>query len=142
MAKRTASAVWQGGLKGGKGTLRLERANFEASYSFPSRFEEGAGLSPEDLIAAAHAGCYSMAFSAGLEKAGFTPDSVDTSAAVELNTVDGAPTINKITLTTVARVPNIDEAEFQRQAEEAKKNCPVSRLYKGAEITLNARLQS
>ncbi|HUP90389.1 MAG TPA: OsmC family protein [Longimicrobiales bacterium] len=142
MAKRSASAVWQGGLKGGKGTMRMPRGNFEAPYSFPSRFEEGSGLSPEDLIAAAHAGCFSMAFSAALEKAGFTADNVETTANVELNTVDGSPTINKITLDCVAKVPNIDEATFQQQAADAKKNCPVSRLYKGAEITLNAKLQS
>jgi osmotically inducible protein OsmC len=142
MAKRSASAVWQGGLKGGSGKLRMERANFEAPYSFPSRFEEGSGLSPEDLIAAAHAGCFSMAFSAALEKANHTPQSVETTAEVQLNTVNGAPTIDKITLTTVGNVPGIDDAEFQRIAEDAKKNCPVSRLYQGAEITVNARLQS
>lgn len=141
MAKRTASAVWEGGLKGGKGTMRMPRGGFEAPYSFPSRFEEGAGMSPEDLVAAAHAACYSMALSAGLEKAGFTPESVETTSNVELNMVDGAPTINKIHLETVARIPNIDDAKFQQQAEDAKKNCPVSRLYKGAEITLTARLE-
>ena len=97
-------------------------------------------MSPEDLIAAAHAGCFSMAFSAGLEKAGFTPESVQTTATVTLEPVNGAPTIHRIDLETVARVPNIDEAEFQKQAEDAKANCPVSRLYKGAEIKLNAKL--
>lgn len=142
MAKRSASAVWQGGLKGGKGTMRMPRGNFEAPYSFPSRFEEGSGMSPEDLVAAAHASCFSMAFSAGLEKAGFTAESVDTTANVELNMIDGAPTIDKITLDCVASVPNIDEATFQQQAAEAGKNCPVSRLFKGAEIKVNAKLQS
>lgn len=141
MPNREASAVWQGGLKGGKGTLNVSRARFEAPYSFPSRFEEGSGLSPEDLIAAAHAGCYSMAFSAGLEKAGFTPESVTTTARVTLEPVDGAPTISKIHLDTRGRVPGIDEAAFQQQAEDAKKNCPVSRLYKGAQITLKATLE-
>lgn len=141
MPKRNASAVWHGGLKGGKGTLNVSRAGFEAPYSFPSRFEEGTGLSPEDLIAAAHAGCYSMAFSAGLEKAGFVPDRVETTATVTLEPVDGAPTISKILLETRGKVAGIDEATFQQQAEDAKKNCPVSRLYKGAEITLNARLE-
>ena len=140
MPKRSASAVWQGGLKAGNGTLKVPRGNFEAPYSFPSRFEEGSGLSPEDLIGAAHAGCFSMAFAAGLEKAGFTPSSVETTATVSLEPVDGAMTINKIHLDTSARVPNIDESAFQQQAEEAKKNCPVLRLYKGAEITVTAKL--
>jgi osmotically inducible protein OsmC len=141
MPKRDANAVWYGGLKAGKGTLNVARAGFEAPYSFASRFEEGAGLSPEDLIAAAHAGCYSMAFSAGLEKAGFTPDRVETSATVTLEFIDGAPTISRILLDTHAHVPGIDDATFQQQAEDAKKNCPVSRLYEGAEITLNAKLE-
>ncbi|MGQ0813804.1 MAG: OsmC family protein [Gemmatimonadota bacterium] len=141
MAKRTAGAVWQGGLKGGKGTMKMPRANFEAPYTFASRFEEGSGLSPEDMIAAAHAACFSMAFAGALEKAGFPPDSVHTTAAVSVETVAGAPTINRINLDTAAKVPNIDEPAFQKHAEDAKKNCPVSRLYKGAEITLTARLQ-
>ena len=140
MPKRSASAEWKGGLKGGKGTMNVTRANFETPYSFPSRFEEGQGMSPEDLIAAAHAGCFSMAFSAGLEKAGFTPESVQTTATAHLDMIDGAPTIARIELDTTARVPNIDEAEFQKQAEQAKANCPVSRLYKGAEIKLTAKL--
>lgn len=141
MSERSASARWNGGLKAGNGAMKIPRGNIEVPYSFPSRFEEGAGLSPEDLIAAAHAGCFSMAFSADLEKAGFSPDSVETTATVTLEPVDGAPTISRILLDTVARVPNIDEAAFQTHAEAAKKNCPVSRLYKGAQITLNARLQ-
>src|SRR5512141_1203718 len=129
MPKRNASAVWHGGLKSGKGTLNVARAGFEAPYTFPSRFEEGKGLSPEDLIAAAHAGCFSMALSAGLEKAGFTADRVETTATVTLETVDGAPTISKIVLDTHAHVPEIDAQTFQQQAADAKKNCPVSRLY-------------
>lgn len=141
MPKRTASAVWNGGLKAGNGTMKMPRGNFEAPYTFPSRFEEGSGLSPEDLIGAAHAGCFSMAFAADLEKAGFTPTSVETTATVSLETVDGKPTINKIHLDTTARVPNIDDAAFQKQAEGSKQNCPVSRLYKGAEITVTAKLQ-
>lgn len=140
MPNREASAEWQGGLKGGKGTLNVSRAGFQAPYSFPSRFEEGTGLSPEDLIGAAHAGCFSMAFAAGLEKAGYTPDRVATTARVTLEFIDGAATISKIHLDTHARVPGIEDAAFQQQAEEAKKNCPVSRLYKGAEISLKAAL--
>lgn len=141
MPKRTANAVWNGGLKSGNGSLKMPRGNFEAPYSFSSRFEEGSGLSPEDLIAAAHAACFSMAFAADLEKAGFVPNSVETTATVNLEPVDGAPTINKIHLETTARVPNLDESAFQQHAEQAKKNCPVSRLYKGAEISVTAKLQ-
>ena len=140
MPKRSASAEWNGGLKGGKGKINVTRANFETPYSFPSSFEEGQGMSPEDFIAAAIAGCFSMALSAGLEKAGYVPDSVKTTATAALEMVDGAPTINRIDLETTARVPKIDASTFQKQAEDAKANCPVSRLYKGAEIRLNARL--
>jgi osmotically inducible protein OsmC len=141
MPERKAGAVWKGGLKGGNGTLKVPRANFEAPYSFGSRFEEAQGMSPEDLVAAAHAACYSMALSAALEKEGFTPDQVETTAKVTLESVDGAPTISKIHLDTNARVPNIAQDAFQKTAEAAKNNCPVSRLYKGAAITLSAKLQ-
>ena len=141
MAKRTAGAVWEGSLKGGKGTLNVSRANFETPYSFGSRFEEAAGMSPEDLIGAAHAGCFSMAFAGVLEKAGFVPERIETTATVTLEPVDGAPTINKIHLDTKAKVPNIDDPKFQEAADNAKKTCPVSRLYKGAEITVTAVLQ-
>lgn len=140
MPKRTASAVWNGGLKGGNGHMKSERAGIDGPYSFPSRFEEGDGMSPEDLIAAAHAGCFSMAFAATLEKAGFTPDSVETTAEVTLEPVNGAPTISKILLTSHAKVSGIDQAAFHAHAEDAKKNCPVSRLLTGAEITLTATL--
>ena len=140
MPKRTASAVWNGGLKGGNGTMKSERAGIDGPYSFPSRFEEGDGMSPEDLIAAAHAGCFSMAFAATLEKNGFNPTSVETTAEVTLEPVDGAPTISKIHLTSNARVPGIDEAKFHELAADAKQNCPVSRLYKGAEISVAATL--
>lgn len=142
MPKRTATAEWQGVLKSGQGTMKIPRGNIEVPYSFPSRFEEGSGLSPEDLIGGAHAGCFSMAFAAVLEKAGFAPASIETTATVNLEPVDGAPTINKIHLATVGRVPNIDEAAFRQHAEDAKKNCPVSRLLTGAEITVEAKLQA
>jgi osmotically inducible protein OsmC len=121
--------------------MKAARGGIDAPYSFPSRFEEGAGMSPEDLIAAAHAGCYSMAFAATLEKNGFKPESIETSAEVTLETVNGAPTISKIHLTSKGRVSGIDAAKFHEQAEDAKKNCPVSRLYAGAEITLTASLE-
>jgi lipoyl-dependent peroxiredoxin len=140
MPQRSASAEWKGGLKGGNGTMNVSRANFEMPYTFPSRFEEGQGMSPEDLIAAAHAGCFSMAFSADLEKAGFTPESVKTTAKVTIEPVDGKPTVSKIHLDSTARVPNIDDAEFQKYAEQAKQNCPISRLLKAAEISLTAKL--
>jgi osmotically inducible protein OsmC len=140
MPKRSANAEWKGGLKGGNGTMNVTRANFEMPYTFPSRFEEGQGMSPEDLIAAAHAACFSMAFAGGLEKAGFVPESVRTTATATVEPIDGAPTIHRIDLETVARVPKISEEEFQKQAEQARANCPVSRLYKGAEIRLNAKL--
>ncbi len=142
MPKRTATAVWNGGLKDGNGSMKAARGGIDAPYSFPSRFEEGSGMSPEDLIAAAHAGCFSMAFAATLEKNGFKPQSIDTSAEVTLEPVNGAPTISKIHLTSRARVEGIDAAKFHEQAEDAKKNCPVSRLYAGAEITLEAHLEA
>src|SRR5687767_2884935 len=116
MPKRSASAEWKGGLKGGSGTINVTRANFQTPYSFPSRFEEGQGMSPEDLIAAAHAGCFSMALSADLEKAGFTPESVRTTATVHLEPVDGKPTIARIDLDTTAHVPNLSAADFQKYA--------------------------
>src|SRR5688572_32194331 len=141
MAKRSANARWQGGLKAGNGSFKIPRGNIEAAYTFASRFEEGSGLSPEDLIAAAHASCFSMAFSADLEKAGFKPESVTTTATVNLETVDGAPTVNRIHLDAVGVVPGIDEAAFQKAADGARQNCPISRLLKAAEITVNARLQ-
>lgn len=141
MPQRTANAAWSGGLRNGSGRVSVPRGGFEASYTFSSRFEEGQGLSPEDLIAAAHASCFSMAFAAALEKAGHAPDTVQTAATVTLEQVEGAPTISTIHLDTTARVASIDEADFQQQAEEAKQNCPVSRLYKGANITLSAKLE-
>lgn len=140
MATRTANAVWNGGLKDGKGTVKLGSGAFEGSYSFPSRFEEGVGTNPEELIGAAHAGCFSMAFSAGLEKAGFSPKSVKTTAKVHLEPVDGGFGITKIELDTEADIPGIDEKTFQEQAEAAKKGCPVSRALAVPTITLNAKL--
>jgi osmotically inducible protein OsmC len=121
--------------------MKVPRGGIDAPYSFPSRFEEGSGMSPEDLIAGAHAGCFSMAFAATLEKAGLAPEKVETTATVTLEPVDGAPTIHTIHLETSAKVPGVSEADFQKHAEDAKRNCPVSRLYKGAEITLSARLE-
>ncbi|MDX6531172.1 MAG: lipoyl-dependent peroxiredoxin [Blastocatellia bacterium] len=140
MAKRTASAVWEGTLKDGKGKVKLGSGAFEGQYSFASRFEEGTGTNPEELIGAAHAGCFSMALAAGLTRAGFTPTRINTNASVSLEKVGEAFKITKIELNTEAEIPNIDEPVFLEQAETAKKNCPVSQALAGTEITLSAKL--
>ena len=141
MSTRTASARWQGTLKEGSGVLRTGKGGYEGNFSFQSRFEEGEGTNPEELIGAAHAGSYSMALSGGLTTAGFPPTSVDTAAAVQFERDDGAPTITRIDLTTVAEVPGIDEAQFLEIAEKTKETCPISRLLApGTEITLSAKL--
>jgi lipoyl-dependent peroxiredoxin len=127
MPKRTASAVWNGSLTEGNGTMRMGSGAYEGPYSFQSRFEEGDGTNPEELIAAAHAGCFSMALSAELGRAGYTVAHVETDAVVHLEMLDEGPTINAIELNTRARVADIDDGEFQRIADDAKKNCPVSR---------------
>lgn len=140
MAVRKAEAAWEGGLKDGKGTMKFGSGAFEGAYSFASRFEEGTGTNPEELIGAAHAGCYSMALSADLGQGGYTPTSIQTTATVYLQPVDGKPTISRIHLSTEAKVPNIDEKTFLEQAEATKMGCPVSRALGGVEITLEARL--
>jgi osmotically inducible protein OsmC len=141
MPIRSSSARWQGTLTEGSGTIRTGKGGFEGNYSFKSRFEEGEGTNPEELIAAAHAGCYSMAFSKGLSDAGFPPTSVETTASVHLDKTDAGMTVTRIDLNTVGVVPGIDEAEFSKIAEGAKENCPISRLLSpGAQITLNATL--
>lgn len=140
--ERTASAVWKGSLKEGKGTISTQSGTLkETQYSFAARFAEGTGTNPEELIAAAHAGCFSMAFSAELGKAGFTPDSIETSARLTLDMHD-KPTVTKIHLTTKAKIPGIDKAKFDEIAKGAKEGCPISRLLKpAAEITLDATLE-
>ncbi len=141
MPVRKAKAVWEGGLRTGKGVMRLESQAFEGPYSFPSRFEEGAGTNPEELIAAAHAGCFSMALSAALERAGYPPKRVSAEAHVHLEMVEGRPTIARIDLLAEAEVPGIPPEEFSRIAEEAKAGCPVSRALAGVgEIRLSAKL--
>ena len=142
MPVRKADAVWEGDLKGGKGTMRLPSGAYEGAYSFVSRFESGQGTNPEELIAAAHAGCFSMALSHGLAQAGFTPKRVATTASVHLEKGEQGFSITLIELNTKANVPGIDQAKFQEQAETAKKNCPVSKLLTGAKITLDAKLES
>jgi lipoyl-dependent peroxiredoxin len=141
MPARTATAHWQGGLRDGKGTMRLGSGAYEGQYSFSSRFEEGTGTNPEELLGAAHAGCFSMALSAGLERAGFPPSSVDTTATVHLVPADGGGfRIGRIDLTTAADVPGIDPSAFQEQAEAAKANCPVSKALAGVDIQMEASL--
>jgi len=140
MPTRNADAEWTGGLKGGKGTMAFASGAYEGQYSFSSRFEEGTGTNPEELIAAAHAGCFSMQFSALLEVAGHVPDRVATTAKVHLDKDGDGFTITRIHLESEAQVPGVDEDEFQRVADEAKRTCPVSRLLTGAEITLDAKL--
>ena len=140
MPKRTAEAQWEGSLQDGKGTMRFGSGAFEGQYSFASRFEEGSGTNPEELIGAAHAGCFSMALSGGLGRAGYTPESVETTASVHLDKADGGFAITRIELATVASVPGISDDDFQRAAEEAKAGCPVSKALAGVEITLEARL--
>ncbi len=141
MAIRKASASWQGGLKGGKGNFKLGSGALEGAYSFTTRFEDEPGTNPEELIAAAHASCFSMALSAGLEKAGFTPESISTEAQATFEKLDAGWRITKITLVTEARVPGIDEAAFMEQAEGAKAGCPISNVL-NTTIELDATLLS
>ena len=140
MPVRSSSAVWNGNLLQGSGTMKLGSGAYEGKYSFPSRFESGQGTNPEELIAAAHAGCYSMALSATLGKAGFNPTRVATTAKVHLEKVGDGFSITKIELVTEAQIPGIDNATFQTNAEAAKKGCPVSKALTATEITLQAKL--
>ncbi len=140
MAVRNAEARWEGSLREGRGSMKLGSGAFQGSYSFASRFESGTGTNPEELIGAAHAGCFSMALSAGLGKAGHTPVRVDTKAKVHLEQSGGGFAITRIELTTEAEVPGMKAADFQAQAEDAKLNCPVSKALAGVQITLDARL--
>jgi lipoyl-dependent peroxiredoxin len=141
MAVRKAEGTWEGTLKGGKGSFKGASGAIQGPYSFGTRFEEAPGTNPEELIAAAHASCFSMAFSFGLELAGFPAKRVHTTAAVTLDKVEGGFGITKITLTCDADVPNIDEAKFQELAAGAKKGCPISKALAAVPtIELNAKL--
>jgi len=141
MATRNGSAEWRGDLKGGSGTVKVGDGVFEGNYSFSSRFEEGEGTNPEELIAAAHAGCFAMALSLALTEADHPPESINAEAHVHLRLVDGLPTIAKIDLDVAGAVPGLDEQAFSSYAEKAKDGCVVSRALAGVpEITLNARL--
>src|SRR5205085_10840363 len=137
MATRTASAVWDGTLKQGKGSMKLGSGAFEGSYSFSSRFEEGTGTNPEELIGAAEAGCYSMALAANLEKAGHPATRISTVATVKLEMIGGGPKITSIDLKTDAEIPGVEKAKFQEIAEQTKKACPVSVALSGTQINLN-----
>jgi len=142
MPQRSAVAHWNGDLRTGSGTMRLGSGAFEGAYSYNSRFADGAGTNPEELIAAAHAGCFSMATASGLVKAGHQPKSIETKAIVHLEPGAAGSKIQRIDLEMDAEVPGIDEATFQKVAEDAKKNCPVSQALAAVpEITLKARLR-
>jgi lipoyl-dependent peroxiredoxin len=141
MAIRNASARWSGTLTEGNGVFRTDKGGYEGNYSFSSRFEEGEGTNPEELIGAAQAGCFSMFLAKLLTDAGHPPASVETKARVHLERTDAGMTVTRIELDTVGDVPGMDEAEFGKHAEGAKANCPISRLLApGTEISLTARL--
>lgn len=141
MATRNAAAEWQGDLQSGSGTFEGASGVISGKYSFKTRFEDEPGTNPEELIAAAHASCFSMALSNILAEAGHTPQAVDTTAKVHFRMIEGAPTISRIDLVTEGKVPGIDQAEFTGFAQQAKEGCPVSRALAGvSEMTLEATL--
>lgn len=140
MPVRKAHAVWEGNLFQGNGKISLEQGTFERPYSFRSRFEEGEGTNPEELIGAAHAGCFSMALSHELDQAGFSPQRVKTTANVNLTKTGEGFEISEIELVTEATIPDIKEKIFLEIAENAKNNCPVSKALKGVRIKLQAKL--
>jgi osmotically inducible protein OsmC len=140
MPVRKAKARWEGGLQEGHGTMALGSGAFEGQYSFGSRFETGTGTNPEELIGAAHAGCFSMALAGILSRSGHNPESIETSARVHLDKAGDGFAITTIELATQAKVPGIADDEFERHAQDAKRNCPVSGALAGVEIELEARL--
>ena len=140
MPTRKAHARWEGSLKGGKGEVDFGNGSFKGAYSFASRFEEGTGTNPEELLGAAHAGCFAMALSLILERAGFEPDYVDATAHVTVAPSGGGFKITKSHLVCVAKVPGVDPAAFAQHAAAAKAGCPVSQALAGVEITLDAQL--
>jgi osmotically inducible protein OsmC len=140
MAVRKANAVWNGTLKEGSGTMKF--ADYEGPYTFASRFEEGKGTNPEELVGAAHAGCYSMFLSAQLTEAGFPPNSVKATATVHLGRDDSGPLITLIELDVTADVPEVSQEKFDELAQKSKEGCPVSRALAATEISLNATLVS
>ncbi len=141
MATSNAVATWEGTLREGKGTFKAQSGAFSGAFSFGTRFEGKKGTNPEELIAAAHASCFSMALSAALEKAGHPVTRIETRGAVTIETVDGAPTITRSALDVRGKVPGIDQAAFLQAAEGAKKNCPVSKALQGiVAITMEVKL--
>ncbi len=142
MPTRTSEATWEKDLKSGHGEMIVGKGVYKGPFTFLSRFETGKGTNPEELLAAAHAGCYSMAFSATLSGAGHIPEKIHTAATVHLDAKDGGFAISKVDLVTEGKVPGLDAKKFQEFAEMAKKNCPVSKLFAGAEITLKATLET
>jgi osmotically inducible protein OsmC len=142
MLIRTSDAEWQGTIREGHGHMRFGGGAYDGAYSWNSRFSDGGGTNPEELLAAAHAGCYSMALSGDLTKAGFKPVDIRTTAEVHLEQIDGSWTITLIELTTGADVPGIDRATFARIAEGAKAGCPMSKALAAVKITLDATLKS
>jgi lipoyl-dependent peroxiredoxin len=140
MPTRSAQAEWKGDLPSGKGTMAFGGGAFEGQYSYGSRFEEGEGTNPEELIAAAHAGCFSMQLAALLSQAGHEPDSVNTTARVSLDKDDGGFSITRSSLSTEVAVSGLDDDEFQKHADEAKRTCPVSRALGAIDLELEAKL--
>jgi osmotically inducible protein OsmC len=140
MPTRNAEARWEGNLREGKGTMKFGSGAYEGAYSFASRFESGPGTNPEELIGAAHAGCFTMALSGELTKAGFTATRIRTTAKVHIERVGEGFSITRVELATEGEVPGIEEAKFRTLAENAKKGCPVSRALTGTEISLQSRL--
>lgn len=139
--KRKASAVWRGDLKSGKGNISTESGVLkETQYSFSTRFENGIGTNPEELIAAAHAGCFSMAFSAELGKAGLTPESINTTATITMEKTDAGFTVTESHLDMTAKIPGVDKAKALEIANGAKAGCPISRLL-NAKISLDAKFE-
>lgn len=142
MVKRKADSEWKGMLKDGEGQMRLGSGAFEGKYSFHSRFEDGKGTNPEELIAAAHSGCFSMALAGSLEEEGYDPESVKTEAVVDLQKVEGDFEITKIHLKNRSKIPDIEEDVFQEIALKAKDNCPVSKALAATDIELDMELIS
>ena len=140
MPVRSAEAVWEGDLKAGKGNISTQSGAYKGAYSFSSRFEEGTGTNPEELIAAAHAGCFSMALSGALTKSGHPPEKIETTAEVGLVKEGDGFRIPTIKLKTAVKVAGLDDASFQKIAKAAKEGCPVSKVLAGAEISLDAKL--
>jgi osmotically inducible protein OsmC len=141
MAVRTANAEWVGALQNGSGKMAFGSGAFEGQFSYKSRFEEGEGTNPEELIGAAHAGCFSMSLANIVATAGHDPQRVETTARVHLEPQDEGPAITRIELVTEAEVPGIEDDEFQQHAQTAKENCPVSKALAGVEISVDAKLR-